>query len=43
VRPVKVIAGLVDRENLPQVKLGNLRRCGSASALTAWAILITTD
>jgi hypothetical protein len=28
----------VNREDLPQAKLGNLRRCGSVSAVTAWAI-----
>jgi hypothetical protein len=39
VRPVKAIAGLVIRDDLPQAKLGNLRRCGPASAITAWAIL----
>ncbi len=31
-----------NREDLPQAKLGNLRRCGWASAITAWAILILT-
>jgi len=42
VRPVKAFAGLVIATSLPQAKLGNLRRCGSASAITAWAILLTT-
>ena len=42
VRPVKAFAGLVIATSLPQAKLGNLRRCGSASAIAAWAILLTT-
>src|SRR5215471_15902172 len=42
VRSVKAFAGLVIATSLPQAKLGNLRRCGSASAITAWAILLTT-
>ena len=42
VRPVKGHRRAGVRDNLPQAKLGNLRRCGSASTITAWATLILT-